>query len=105
MKTIIIGKESLLTKHLFLNDNTCQIFQSRSHKDIDLLVNSLKKYNKVNIIFNNFYPSAYINKIESTDYENFYNQSILFNAKLFSKINPKKINKIIYSSSSSVYNR
>ena len=53
---------------------------------------------------NNFYPSAYITLVNNKNYDKFYEQSILFNAKIFSKINPKKINKIIYSSSSAVYN-
>ena len=53
---------------------------------------------------NNFYPSAYINSLGKNDYIKFYEQSIFFNAKLFSKIDYKKINKIIYSSSSAVYN-
>ena len=53
---------------------------------------------------NNFYPSAQIHSISNKNYDKFYEQSILFNAKIFSKIDPKKVGKIIYSSSSAVYN-
>ena len=53
---------------------------------------------------NNFYPSAQIHSISNKNYDKFYEQSILFNAKIFSKIDPKKLVKIIYSSSSAVYN-
>ena len=104
MKTIIIGKESLLTKHLYLYNKKSLIFSSRNKDDYLTISDAINKQKKVNLIFNNFYPSAHINKITVKDYEGFYNQSILFNAKLFSKIKPNKINKIIYSSSSSVYN-
>ena len=104
MNTIIIGKESLLTKYLYQNNKSAIIFSARNHlliPDIAKFINSKKD---VNLILNNFYPSSLINNITSKDYEKFYNQSILFNAKLFTKLNGKNINKIIYSSSSSVYN-
>ena len=42
--------------------------------------------------------------MDRKNYDTFYNQSILFNANIFSQVIPQKINKIIYSSSSAVYN-
>ena len=105
MKTIIIGKESLLSKHLKIYNKNSVIFSSRSTieiKKIIKFINSQK--NKINIIMNNFYPSAQIHSISNKNYDKFYEQSILFNAKIFSKIDPKKVGKIIYSSSSAVYN-
>ena len=105
MKTIIIGKKSLLTKYLTLNNKNSIVFPARHESDLEDVLNYINKSNsKVNLILNNFYPSAYINKITPKKYLNFYNQSIIFNAKLFSKLKVSKIHKIIYSSSSSVYN-
>ena len=98
MKTIIIGKESLLSKHLKIYNKNSVIFSSRSTieiKKIIKFINSQK--NKINIIMNNFYPSAQIHSISNKNYDKFYEQSILFNAKIFSKIDPKKVGKIIYS--------
>ena len=45
-----------------------------------------------------------ISLINENSYEKFYDQSINFNSRFLSLINKKKINKIIYSSSCSVYN-
>ena len=105
MKTFIIGKESLLSKHLKIYNKKCKIFSSRSFSDIDTIVKNINfSSKKINLIMNNFYPSAHITLVNNQNYDKFYEQSILFNAKIFSKINPKKINKIIYSSSSAVYN-
>ena len=105
MKTIIIGKKSLLTKYLTLSIANSAVFPARHESDLKNVLDYIAKSNsKINLILNNFYPSAYINKITPKKYLNFYNQSIIFNAKLFSKLDISKINKIIYSSSSSVYN-
>ena len=105
MKTIIIGKESLLTKHLKLKIKNSIVFSSRSEEEIyeivDYINNSKKK---INLIMNNFYPSAKINQLNNLDYTKFYEQSIVSNARIFSSIDPKKINRIVYSSSSAVYN-
>ena len=106
MKTIIIGKKSLLTKYLTLNNNKNNIvFPARQESDLKNVLDYINNSKtKINLILNNFYPSAYINKITPKKYLNFYNQSIIFNAEMFSKLDVTKINKIIYSSSSSVYN-
>jgi len=105
MINVILGKESLLTKNLKNQNKSSLVFSSRNHEDIEIIVKFINSSKfKVNLIMNNFYPSALINQLERTNYIKFYEQSIFFNAKLFSKINPKKINKIIYSSSSAVYN-
>jgi FlaA1/EpsC-like NDP-sugar epimerase len=105
MDTVIIGKESLLTKHLKAKNKKAIIFSSRNKDDIKIIINFINSSkSKVNIIFNNFYPSALINQMDRKSYDTFYNQSILFNANIFSQVIPQKINKIIYSSSSAVYN-
>lgn len=105
MDTLIIGKESLLTKNLKVKNKKAIIFSSRNKDDINAIINFINSSkSKVNIIFNNFYPSALINQMDRKNYDTFYNQSILFNANIFSQVIPQKINKIIYSSSSAVYN-
>ena len=105
MDTVIIGKESLLTKHLKIKNKKAIIFSSRNKDDIKIIISFINSSkSKVNIIFNNFYPSALINQMDRKSYDTFYNQSILFNANIFSQVIPQKINKIIYSSSSAVYN-
>lgn len=104
MKTFIIGKDSLLTNCILNYDKKAKAFSARNLSDSDKIFDNLKKEKKINIIFNNFYPSSKISDIVAEDYQKFYNQSLIFNAKILSKINPKIINKIIYSSSSSVYN-
>ncbi len=105
MITAIIGKESLLTKHLKLKNKKSVVFSSRTKHEVDRIIKFINNSNnKINLIMNNFYPSAKINEINNSDYSRFYEQSIVFNANIFSKINPKKINRIIYSSSSAVYN-
>ena len=104
MKTIIIGKESLLTKYLHNYNKKSIIFSARNHSEILRIAKFINSQKSVNLILNNFYPSSYINKITSKDYEKFYNQSIIFNAKLFSKLVGSNLKKIVYSSSSSVYN-
>ena len=105
MINLIIGKESLLTKNLVLHNRKSIVFSSRKNEDVNKIIEFIQNSkSKINLIFNNFYPSAYISKLGKNDYIKFYEQSIFFNAKLFSKIDDRKINKIIYSSSSAVYN-
>ena len=105
MITAIIGKESLLTKHLKIINKKSIVFSSRTEEEVEKIIKFINNSNKkINLIMNNFYPSAKINKINNLDYSRFYEQSIVYNANIFSKINPKKINRIIYSSSSAVYN-
>ncbi len=105
MITAIIGKESLLTKHLKIINKKSIVFSSRTEEEVERIIKFINNSNKkINLIMNNFYPSAKINKINNLDYSRFYEQSIVYNANIFSKINPKKINRIIYSSSSAVYN-
>ena len=79
------------------------VFSSRTEEEVERIIKFINNSNKkINLIMNNFYPSAKINKINNLDYSRF--DVIVYNANIFSKINPKKINRIIYSSSSAVYN-
>jgi FlaA1/EpsC-like NDP-sugar epimerase len=60
-----------------------------------------KKDKKFNLIINSFYSSRKLNDLES--YEKFIKKSLLEVAIIFDNIKPSLINKVIYTSSSSVY--
>ena len=67
--------------------------------------NYLKKFSNhknYNLIINSFYPSHLLGNLES--YKEFYKHSLLNLSELLDEIKNLKIKKIIYSSSSSVYN-
>ena len=103
MKTIIIGKRSILTKSLVNTIKNTDIISANEILKYDKkkLINLISK-NKFNLIINSFFPSKKINSI--IYYSDFVNVGITSISKLLDIISPKKINKIIYSSSSSVYN-
>ena len=102
MLNIIIGKRSNLSKHLSNAIDNCMLISSNS---ID---NELSKINwsivkKANLILNQFQPSNSLYDISSPiDY---INNSISTTAQVldFVKSHKTKFNKIIYTSSSSVY--
>lgn len=62
-------------------------------------INNSKK--KINLIINSFYSSRNLSNIYS--YKIFIDKSLTEIAEIFDKIDPKKIKKILYTSSSSVY--
>ena len=73
MITAIIGKESLLTKHLKLKNKKSVVFSSRTKHEVDRIIKFINNSNnKINLIMNNFYPSAKINEINNSDYSRFY---------------------------------
>jgi UDP-glucose 4-epimerase len=100
--TIIIGKNSNLSHHLTVKLNNSTAISSR---DIVSDINILSKYKEqeVSLIFNNFQPAVKLNEMLNT--EEYIMNSIgvtskVLNYCLVANIN---INKIIYTSSSSVY--
>ena len=107
MYNIVIGKRSNLTNYLIKNSRINRVFQSKeihSSKFDKFLINYK---GKINIIFNSFFPLHLMNDFNS---KLFLTQSqltpLLFVSSLKKnlKINKKlKINKIILSSSSSIY--
>ena len=99
MINLIIGKNSNLTSSLVKDLRNCFIISLNelNFKNIE----NIFKDKKINIIINQFYPAKKLSNIQN--YESFYDQSILKVAKFLDNLNHKKINKIIYSSSSSVY--
>ena len=71
----------------------------------DNFIKSINKINKdkkkINLIINAFYSSRKLNNLIS--YKFFVQKSLLSISEIFDYINPKLINKILYTSSSSVY--
>ena len=96
MKTIILGKRSFLSKRLGKKINSSFVFNYEEFKNFNF--NNKEKFN---LIINSFYPASKLSKI--TSYNDFYNQSIGNISEVLDQIEPKKINKIIYTSSASIY--
>lgn len=98
--TLIIGKNSNLSQHLSKKIDNSILISSR-----DLLLNTevLKPFlkQKINIIFNNFQPATKLNKLDNaTDY---IQNAITTTAVILQYFKSAQINKIIYTSSSSIY--
>ncbi len=97
---IIIGKNSNLSNYISQKLNNTILISSRELiKDINILLKYKDK--KINIIFNNFQPATKLNKIESNS--EYITNSILITSMILDYFKDTKINKIIYTSSSSVY--
>ena len=100
MHSIIIGKNSNLSIHLSAKLDNCVVVSARDvYSDINIL--SSFKDKKINIIFNNFQPAVELNSLTSST--QYINNSIVSTAKVLEYFEKSNINKIIYTSSSSVY--
>ncbi len=99
-QTIIIGKSSNLSNVLTAALKGAVAVSSRELMED---VNILEKYKniKINLIFNNFQPATELNTLESA--QKYVTNSILVTAKVLDYFKDTQINKIIYTSSSSVY--
>ena len=102
-KVFIIGKGSNLSSFLSKKIINSKLISSREILTNIEELNVLKDNLPINIIFNNFQPATKLN--EFFNLENYVINSILTTSKVldFIKNNQIKINKIIYTSSSSVY--
>ena len=102
-KVFIIGKGSNLSSFLSKKIINSKLISSREILTNIEELNVLKDNLPINIIFNNFQPATKLN--EFFNLENYVINSILITSKVldFIKNNQIKINKIIYTSSSSVY--
>jgi len=100
IKNIIFGKRSNLTSSIIERINNHRVISSSKYNLAQLnLLNSGKN----NYIFNNFYPSFKLNSLNHYDYENFLQLSLSDLVQILSNLKIKNINKIIYTSSASVY--
>ena len=96
MKTIILGKRSYLSNKLGLNISSSTLYNVNEFKEF--CISNKKRFN---LIINIFYPSSQLSEIKN--YHNFFDLSVNNLSSVLDKINNKHINKIIYTSSSSVY--
>ena len=102
MKNLIIGKNSSISRHVHKNLKNSYLFSANKLNE-KYLLDKIKKYRKINLIFNNFYPSKDLNKLSHNDYKKFCELSLEKISLIFQKIPSYKINKIIYTSSASIY--
>lgn len=102
MKIVIIGRDSNLSIALKNKIPSCALLSSR---DIDKSLLSIinNKDETFCFIFNNFYPSTQLN--DNLDFNKYIKQAISNTASVLSFISDHNLNvqKIIYTSSSSVY--
>ena len=97
-KTYIIGSGYLSTK-LSKKINHSEIVFTHELSEKINQINKEKK--KINLIINSFYSARKLNSLNS--YKLFTEKSLLSLSELFDNIEPKLINKVLYTSSSSVY--
>ena len=95
--TLIIGT-GYLSDNLIKKISKAKIFSAEKFIDEINLINKNKNFN---LIINSFFPTKNISNFNS--YEIFTKKAVFEISKILDLINPKKINKIIYTSSSSVY--
>ena len=98
--TIIIGKSSNLSNHLLKKLSDVKVISAREILDN---INILSEFSDeiINIIFNNFQPATQLNNIENSS--QYITNSIISTSLVLDYFKNTKINKIIYTSSSSVY--
>lgn len=99
-KTIIIGKSSNLSQRLSKCLRKSVLISSR---DIASGLEAIKPYisKPVNIVFNNFQPAVQLSNLDAP--ADYINNAIFTTAKLLGALKHAMVNKVIYTSSSSVY--
>jgi len=100
LKTLIIGKNSNLSQQLCNRLENVSVVSSREILH-DITILSSFKNEKINLVFNNFQPATRLNDISNT--QEYIINSILITSKVLEYFKNSSINKIIYTSSSSVY--
>lgn len=97
---LIIGKDSNLSKYISKQGSNCFLVSAREIlNDVNTLVTFKEK--KINIIFNNFQPSRELNNLKSPTA--YVSNAMLVTSIVLEFFKDTDINKIIYTSSSSVY--
>ena len=96
MKTIILGKRSYLSNKLKLNIPSSTLYNLKEFREF--YISNKKKFN---LIINIFYPSSKLSSIDN--YQIFFDLSINNLSSILDGINQRYLNKIIYTSSSSIY--
>lgn len=101
MKNIIIGKQSNLSNNLSKYLKLSECISARDILNTEDNLFDKYKNDKINVIINSFYPATQLNQI--LDPVEYINSSILVTSKVLSNLKYKNVNKLIYTSSSSVY--
>ena len=96
---IIIGKKSFVTKAILNSIKKAEVYSANDFNNETL--KKIKSKKKINLIFNNFFPSNLLNDLSYKDYQKFKNYFREYHMSLENYL--QKINKIIYTSSSAVY--
>ena len=100
IKNYIIGKRSNLSNNLKRTIPNSILISLKENNEIEKLFSEKKRFN---IIFNNFYPVSLLNKISTNSLDEFIDETVTLSAFLLKRLNYKLVNKILYTSSSSVY--
>ena len=101
IENIILGQNSLITKYLSKYLKNTNIFSANNFNEKNF--NKIKEKKRINLIFNNFYPSKNLNTLNTKDYKKLCALSLEKISMILEKVPPSRINKIIYTSSASVY--
>ena len=102
IKNIIIGKNSTISKFVHKDLQNSIILSANNLNDLNLK-KQIEKSKKINLIFNNFYPSKDLNTLTINNFKKFCELSLEKIFFVLEKIPSFKINKIIYTSSASIY--
>ncbi len=102
IKNLIIGKNSFITKHNIKYIKNSLIF-SANDLNKEKIYTETKKLKKINLIFNNFYPSKFLNDLDYKEYRKLCELSLEKILLILENLPSKKVNKIIYTSSSAIY--
>ena len=75
MKNIIIGRNSSISKFIHKSLKNSYLFSANKLHETNI-INKIKNYRKINLIFNNFYPSKNLNTLDHKDYKKFCELSL-----------------------------
>jgi nucleoside-diphosphate-sugar epimerase len=99
IKNILFGKRSKLTNAIIKKIDNYEVISASKNNYDRLNLDDKKK----NYLFNNFYPSHKLNSLKPSQYKIFLDSSIVKLVEILSNLKVKNINKLIYTSSSSIY--
>ena len=95
IKNIIIGKNSSITTFVCKYLKNTTVLSANELNKINLKKET-KNLKKINLIFNNFYPSKNLNTLKISNFKKFCELSLEKIFFVLENIPSSKINKIIY---------
>lgn len=102
IKNIIIGRNSSITTFLCKYLENTTVLSANDLNEF-ILKKETQNLQKINLIFNNFYPSKNLNTLKISNFKKLCELSLEKIFFVLEKIPSSKINKIIYTSSASIY--